>query len=174
MLDRIHVRSAGRGLAIAAAAVALSTLCSCGSGSADRTEPSAASPAASASATTATAPRPSEEPATRQGPKSPAARSAAKARPAPRPAETERAETARADSPGRHDGSNYDHLSAEGRRAHDTKNCAKGPGKKKGSCNELHRKCRVSGATAVSSQGEHLTCRTSPRDGRLRWLTAGE
>ncbi|MGW1072853.1 hypothetical protein [Streptomyces sp. NPDC002537] len=79
-----------------------------------------------------------------------------------------------ADSPGRHDGSNYDRLSPEGREAHDTENCAKIPGKKKGSCNELHRKCRESGATAVSSKGEELTCRTSPKDGRLRWLTAGE
>ncbi|MEV0281299.1 hypothetical protein AB0I22_33625 [Streptomyces sp. NPDC050610] len=79
-----------------------------------------------------------------------------------------------ADSPGRHDGSNYDNLSPEGKEAHDTQNCAKIPGKKKGSCNELHRKCRESGATAVSSAGEELTCRTSPRDGRLRWLAAGE
>lgn len=78
------------------------------------------------------------------------------------------------DSAGRHDGSNYDNLSPEGQEAHDTMNCAKIPGKKKGSCNELHRKCRESGATAVSSLGEELTCRTSPRDGQLRWLAEGE
>ncbi|WP_406192310.1 hypothetical protein OH807_00700 [Kitasatospora sp. NBC_01560] len=77
------------------------------------------------------------------------------------------------DSPGRHDGSNYDNLSAEGKEAHDTENCAEIPGKKKGSCNEPHRKCGEAGATATSSKGLALTCRTSPRDGRLRWLTAG-
>ncbi|WP_159394367.1 hypothetical protein [Streptomyces sp. NRRL S-495] len=78
------------------------------------------------------------------------------------------------DSPGRHDGSNYDNLSPEGKEAHDTENCAEIPGKKKGSCNEPHRKCREAGATATSSKGLALTCRTSPKDGRLRWLTAGE
>ncbi|MBO1415621.1 hypothetical protein [Streptomyces sp. FH025] len=78
------------------------------------------------------------------------------------------------DSPGRHDGSNYDNLSPEGQEAHDTENCAQIPGKKKGSCNEPHRKCREAGATATSSKGVALTCRTSPKDGRLRWLAAGE
>ncbi|WP_158812836.1 hypothetical protein [Streptomyces rimosus] len=170
MLDRIRARPAGPGLALSTAAVLLATLCSCGSGSAVRAGASPGPSATSASPTTAARSSPSEKPVTPEGAVTPTARSAAKARPAaPRPSTTEHA-----DSPGRHDGSNYDHLSAEGRKAHDTENCAKIPGKKKGSCNELHRKCRASGATAVSSQGERLTCRTSPRDGRLRWLTAGE
>ncbi|MFH8982938.1 hypothetical protein [Streptomyces varsoviensis] len=91
----------------------------------------------------------------------------------PRP-EAEPSTAEDTDSPGRHDGSNYDNLSPEGKEAHDTQNCAKIPGKKKGSCNELHRKCRESGATAVSSAGVELTCRTSPKDGRLRWLAEGE
>ncbi|WP_367137510.1 MULTISPECIES: hypothetical protein [Streptomyces] len=88
--------------------------------------------------------------------------------------EPESAGTGSGDSRGRHDGSNYENLSPEGKQAHDTENCAKLPGKKKGSCDELHRKCRVSGATAVSSGGVELTCRTSPQDGRLRWLADGE
>ncbi|MFE6054937.1 hypothetical protein ACFQ6N_29655 [Kitasatospora sp. NPDC056446] len=78
------------------------------------------------------------------------------------------------DSPGRHDGSNYDNLSPAGQEAHDTENCAQIPGKKKGSCNEPHRKCREAGATATSSAGIALTCRTYAKDGRLRWLAAGE
>ncbi|MFH8347736.1 hypothetical protein [Streptomyces sp. NPDC018045] len=160
MLDRIHVRFARLPLALAATAVLLSTVCSCGGGPANRAKPSSASPVA-ASAAPATAPSPSGETAT--------ARREGKAPPVPRPSAPRRG-----DSPGRHDGSAYERLSTEGRKAHDTENCAKIPGKKKGSCNELHRKCRARGATAVSSKGEHLTCRTSPRDGRLRWLTAGE
>ncbi|UNO39805.1 hypothetical protein [Streptomyces sp. MST-110588] len=61
-----------------------------------------------------------------------------------------------------------------GKRAHATKNCARIPGKKKGSCNEPHRKCRQRGAKAVSSKGIHLTCRIARWDGRLRWLAKGE
>ncbi|MFE7488647.1 hypothetical protein [Kitasatospora sp. NPDC057541] len=80
----------------------------------------------------------------------------------------------RSDSPGQHDGSNYDNLSPAGREAHDTENCAQIPGKKKGSCNEPHRKCNAAGATATSSAGVALTCRTYAKDGRLRWLAAGE
>ncbi|GAA3636520.1 hypothetical protein ACG5V6_01060 [Streptomyces chitinivorans] len=72
-------------------------------------------------------------------------------------------------SPGRHDGSNYDNLSPEGREAHDTLNCADVPGHKKGSCNEPNRKCNLDGATVTSSGGIRLTCRMAD-DGRLRWL----
>ncbi|MFJ2782266.1 hypothetical protein [Kitasatospora sp. NPDC087315] len=82
--------------------------------------------------------------------------------------------TAGSDSPGRHDGSNYDNLSPAGQEAHDTENCAQTVGKKKGSCNEPHRKCREAGATVTSSAGVALTCRTYARDGRLHWLAAGE
>ncbi|MCG8965463.1 hypothetical protein [Streptomyces sp. CL12-4] len=73
------------------------------------------------------------------------------------------------DSPGRHDGSNYDNLSPAGREAHDTLNCADVPGHKKGSCNEPNRKCNLEGATVTSSGGIHLTCRMA-YDDRLRWL----
>lgn len=73
------------------------------------------------------------------------------------------------DSPGRHDGSNYDNLSPEGQQAHDTLNCADVPGHKKGSCNEPRRKCNLDGAHVTSSGGIRLTCRMA-EDGRLRWL----
>ncbi|MED7952822.1 hypothetical protein [Streptomyces sp. BE303] len=79
-----------------------------------------------------------------------------------------------ADSPGRHDGSAYDNLSPEGKAAHDTQNCAQIPGKRKGSCNEPHRRCKEHGATATSAAGAALTCRTASWDGRLRCLAAGE
>lgn len=68
----------------------------------------------------------------------------------------------------------YGTLPAGGHQAPVAKNCAKIPGKKKGSCNEPHRKCRQKGATAVSARGVKLTCRVAPWDGRLRWLAAGE
>ncbi len=73
------------------------------------------------------------------------------------------------DSPGRHDGSNYDNLSPEGQEAHDTLNCADVPGHKKGSCNEPNRKCNLNGAQVTSSGGIRLTCQMAD-DGRLRWL----
>lgn len=73
------------------------------------------------------------------------------------------------DSPGRHDGSNYDNLSPEGQEAHDTLNCADVPGHKKGSCNEPNRKCNLDGAQVTSSGGIRLTCQMAD-DGRLRWL----
>jgi hypothetical protein len=73
------------------------------------------------------------------------------------------------DSPGRHDGSNYDNLSPEGQEAHDTLNCADVPGHKKGSCNEPNRKCNLDGAQVISSGGIRLTCRMAD-DARLRWL----
>ncbi|MGW2893173.1 hypothetical protein ACWDAO_00695 [Streptomyces sp. NPDC001212] len=73
------------------------------------------------------------------------------------------------DSPGRHDGSNYDNLSPEGQEAHDTLNCADVPGHKKGSCNEPNRKCNLDGAQVTSSGGIRLTCQMAG-DGRLRWL----
>jgi hypothetical protein len=73
------------------------------------------------------------------------------------------------DSPGRHDGSNYDILSPEGQAAHDTLNCADVPGHKKGSCNEPNRKCNLDGAQVTSSGGIRLTCQMAD-DARLRWL----
>ncbi|MGW4765274.1 hypothetical protein ACWEPD_26785 [Streptomyces pseudogriseolus] len=73
------------------------------------------------------------------------------------------------DSPGRHDGSNYDNLSPEGQQAHDTLNCADVPGHKKGSCNEPNRKCNLDGAQVISSGGIRLTCQMAD-DARLRWL----
>ncbi|MET9399948.1 hypothetical protein [Kitasatospora sp. NPDC002965] len=79
-----------------------------------------------------------------------------------------------AGSPGRHDDSAYDDLSPEGRAAHDTQNCAQIPGKRKGSCNEPHRRCKEHGATATSAAGVALTCRTASWDGRLRRPAAGE
>ncbi|MBH1938750.1 hypothetical protein I5Q34_31575 [Streptomyces sp. AV19] len=78
------------------------------------------------------------------------------------------------ETPGKTPAAPYGTLPAEGRQAPAAKNCAKIPGKKKGSCNEPHRKCRKKGATAVSSGGVKLTCRVAPWDGRLRWLAAGE
>ncbi|MFE5868865.1 hypothetical protein ACFQ6V_09445 [Streptomyces roseifaciens] len=144
------------------AALLLGVLTACSSGTSEpagaRTAPPFSSPPSPTSSATTTDPEPANE--------IPSSRSTA-----PEP------EVAAADSdnsPGRHDGSNYGNLSPEGKEAHDTENCAKIPGKKKGSCNEPHRKCRESGATAVSSGGVELTCRTSPKDGRLRWLADGE
>ncbi|WP_282796454.1 hypothetical protein [Streptomyces sp. CC224B] len=88
---------------------------------------------------------------------------------APPPRRQPEARSTPSDSPGRHDGSNYDNLSPEGREAHDTLNCAEVPGHKKGSCNEPRRKCDLAGADVVSSAGIRLTCRRAD-DGKLRWL----
>ncbi|MET9295703.1 hypothetical protein [Streptomyces sp. NPDC003077] len=163
--------------ALAAAGVGLAlTLTACGStdSAASKAHPSASASSASSTDRQGGTPAPkathtAHEDATEAPRRStPAADPTTAAAPEPEPAAPEPATTH--DSPGRHDGSNYDHLSPEGQRAHDTLNCAKGPGKKKGSCNEPHRKCRESGAEAVSSAGIHLTCRTAPWDGRLRWL----
>ncbi|MEV5192480.1 hypothetical protein AB0K86_08070 [Streptomyces clavifer] len=98
-------------------------------------------------------PEPTEEPTTREDP----------------PSAPERPAAQSTDSPGRHDGSNYDNLSPEGKEAHDTLNCADVPGHKKGSCNEPNRKCNLDGATVTSSREIRLTCRMAD-DGRLRWL----
>lgn len=85
------------------------------------------------------------------------------------PAEEPTPQNTLSDSPGRHDGSNYDNLSPEGQEAHDTLNCADVPGHKKGSCNEPNRKCNLDGAQVTSSGGIRLTCQMAD-DERLRWL----
>ncbi|MFJ5776237.1 hypothetical protein [Streptomyces sp. NPDC093094] len=88
----------------------------------------------------------------------------------PSPVRTETAPRSTfSDSPGRHDGSDYDNLSPEGQEAHDTLNCADVPGHKKGSCNEPNRKCNLDGAQVTSSGGIRLTCQMAD-DARLRWL----
>ncbi|GAA0395678.1 hypothetical protein [Streptomyces luteireticuli] len=81
---------------------------------------------------------------------------------------------ATASAPGKAPTAPYGILPAGGQQAAVAKNCQKIPGKKKGSCNEPHRKCRQKGAKAVSAAGVKLTCRVAPWDGRLRWLAAGE
>ncbi|MEU5186721.1 hypothetical protein AB0G83_06105 [Streptomyces klenkii] len=142
-------------------AVLLSTVAACGTSSTSQVD--AAPTSVSPTAPSATEPaKASEEEAT-------TVEHTAEAQSEHRPSDTESA-----DSPGRHDGSNYDNLSPEGKRAHDTESCAKVPGKRKGSCNEPHRKCKERGATAVSSAGVELTCRIWAKDDRLHWLADGE
>ncbi|MEU3753221.1 hypothetical protein AB0H17_10740 [Streptomyces olivoreticuli] len=143
-------------------ALLLGTVAACGTGSTSRTDARPTSTSSTASPATATAEAIAEE-------------ETAIAEPTDEAQTEHRSSGAEStDSPGRHDGSNYDNLSPEGKEAHDTENCAKIPGKRKGSCNEPHRKCKESGATAVSSGGVELTCRIWAKDGRLHWLTEGE
>ncbi|KNB50628.1 hypothetical protein [Streptomyces caatingaensis] len=145
----------------AAAGLLLGLVTACG-GSASPTE--AAAPPATTAATAA--PVPKSTPKTTPDEPAPHASSAGS------PAAPLAAEEG-AGSPERHPGKDGP-LALDSERAHATKNCAKIPGKKKGSCNEPHRKCRQAGATAVSSHGIRLTCRIAPWDGRLRWLADGE
>ncbi|MFJ7244289.1 hypothetical protein ACIQWA_06510 [Kitasatospora sp. NPDC098652] len=175
--------SVPRGTVLSVAGALLGMATACGTGLSPDAAPNPPSVAASSSALPLSVPSLSPVPMAASTPPAPARTSSptaplAGAAPAPtrgsatgKPTETEGPD---GDSPGRHDGSNYDNLSPEGKEAHDTENCAQIPGKKKGSCNEPHRKCREAGATATSSNGLALTCRSSPKDGRLRWLAAGE
>ncbi|MFB7126249.1 hypothetical protein [Kitasatospora sp. NPDC056273] len=187
----ISVRTMPKAVAVATVALLLATTAACGPGGSD----TASSPAPVSSIEPAT----SALPPTLPPPTSPTSPTAS-ALPVPVPPPVPRTATAKStppamvasptkragtgtaagtgttgsDSPGRHDGSNYDNLSPAGREAHDTENCAQTAGKKKGSCNEPHRKCREAGATVTSSAGVALTCRTYAKDGRLHWLAAGE
>ncbi|MER8104065.1 hypothetical protein [Kitasatospora sp. NPDC094016] len=180
----INMRTMPRAAALSVAGVLLGMATACGTGLPPDAAPNPPSVSASSSALPLSVPSLSPAPMAASTPPAPApARTSSPAAPlaGTAPAPTRGSATGKptetgpdGDSPGRHDGSNYDNLSPEGKEAHDTENCAQIPGKKKGSCNEPHRKCREAGATATSSKGLALTCRSSPKDGRLRWLTAGE
>lgn len=179
----INMPTMSRVTALFVAGALLGMATACGTGLSPDAAPNPSSVAASSSALPLSVPPLSPVPMAASTPPAPARTSSPTAplagtAPAPTGSGGTGKPTATAgpdgDSPGRHDGSNYDNLSPVGKEAHDTENCAQIPGKKKGSCNEPHRKCREAGATATSSKGLALTCRSSPKDGRLRWLTAGE
>ncbi|WKK24721.1 hypothetical protein QZH56_03545 [Streptomyces olivoreticuli] len=162
MPDRIKMRPARLATAVSTVALLLGTVAACGTSSTSRTDARPTSASSTTSPATATAEAIAEE-------ETAITERTDEAQTEHRPSGAEST-----DSPGRHDGSNYDNLSPEGKEAHDTENCAKIPGKRKGSCNEPHRKCKESGATAVSSGGAELTCRIWAKDGRLHWLAEGE